>query len=145
MKQRRFAEGTTVAPETSRAEIEKMLIRAGATSFAQGWSGGEAQLTCVLMKRTLRFKVKLPVGAKWEREKRAEEAEARRRWRGMVLIIKGKLEALTTGNYAFDEVFMNDIVLPNRQTVGEWLGPQIAEAYEGGPMPLALGPVEGGR
>jgi hypothetical protein len=73
------------------------------------------------------------------------EAEVRRRWRSIALIIKAKLEALSSESYTFDEVFLNEIVLPNKQTVGEWLGPQIEEAYQGGPMPLALGPVEGGR
>ncbi len=145
MKTRKFAEGTTVAPEKSRAEIEKMLMRAGATSFAQGWTGSDASISCVLQKRTLRFRVKLPAAVKWPSEEPKREQEVRRRWRSLALIIKAKLEALSSEVYTFDEVFLTDIVLPNKQTVGEWMGPQISEAYEGGAMPLALGPVEGGR
>jgi len=143
VKPRRFAEGTTVSPENSRAEIEKLLMRAGATSFASGWTGADASISCVLQKRTLRFRVRL-AQAKWASEQPKAEKETRRRWRCLVLIIKAKLEALTSEVYTFDEVFLADIVLPNKQTVGEWMGPQIAEAYEGGEMPLALGPVGGG-
>jgi hypothetical protein len=142
MTARRFAEGTTVAPENSRAEIEKMLVRAGATKFGQGWDGSNASITCVLKGRTLRFRVELPEAASTRPKDQAKrEAEIRRRWRAVALIVKAKLEAASSEVYTFDEVFMTEIVLPNRQTVGEWLGPQIADAYQGGPMPLALGPV----
>jgi len=145
VKQRLFADGTTVAPEKSRMEIEKMLTRAGATSFGVGWTGSNASITCVLMSRTLRFRVVLPQAVTRPKEVTRREAEVRRRWRSIALIVKAKLEALSSEAYTFDEVFLNEIVLPNKQTVGEWLGPQIEEAYQGGPMPLALGPVEGGR
>ena len=41
----RYASGTDVAPERSRAEIERTLIRYGATAFAYGWQQDRAVLS----------------------------------------------------------------------------------------------------
>ena len=64
--------------------------------------------------------------------------EERRRWRALVLVIKSKLEAVASGIVTFDEEFMAHIVLPDGQTIGQAMLPQIEAAYDAGTMPPLL-------
>ena len=59
-------------------------------------------------------------------------------------MIKAKLEAVETGITEFEDEFLAHIVLPNGQTAGHWMRPQIAKAYESGSMPPLL-PAPGGK
>lgn len=56
----------------------------------------------------------------------------------MALIIKAKLVAIDSGITEFESWFLAYIVLPNGETVGGWILPQVEMAYESGDMPLAL-------
>jgi hypothetical protein len=79
-----------------------------------------------------------------EREQRkAWEQACRQAWRVTVLLIKAKLEAIEIGNTTVEQEFLNDLMLPNGQTVGAFLRPQIASAYERGVMPALLPGSEG--
>lgn len=69
----------------------------------------------------------------------------RRRWRALALGIKGKLETVATGIQTFEEEFLANIVLPNKQTVAEWLEPQLTAQYKGGKMPRMLEYVGDGK
>lgn len=42
------------------------------------------------------------------------------------------------GIATFEQEFMAHIILPNGQSVGDYVLPQIAAAYEGGSMPRLL-------
>ncbi len=42
---------------------------------------------------------------------------------------------LTKKPKEFEEAFMGQIILPDGQSVKEWMQPQIAQAYESGKMP----------
>jgi hypothetical protein len=53
----RFAEGTTVSPERSAAEIQQLLTRFGATAFAQGWTTGAIAIEFVARDRQIRVTV----------------------------------------------------------------------------------------
>jgi hypothetical protein len=66
------------------------------------------------------------------------EVARRQRWRALALAIKAKLEAVESGIATFEEEFMAYIVLPDGQTVGEFLSPQIEAAYSSGRMPPLL-------
>ena len=68
----------------------------------------------------------------------AWEQACRQRWRALALVIKAKLEAVETDITIFENEFMAHIVLPNGQTVGDYMIPQISEAYEKGVMPKLL-------
>jgi hypothetical protein len=72
----------------------------------------------------------------------AWEQATRQRWRALALVVKAKLEAVESEITTFDDEFMAHIVLPSGQTAGDWLRPQIDEAYARGSMPamLAIGP-----
>jgi hypothetical protein len=66
------------------------------------------------------------------------EQAVRQRWRALALVIKAKLEAVESGISEFESEFMANIVLPDGKSVGEWMRPQIAEAYRIGEMPSML-------
>lgn len=144
----RFAEGTAVKPETSRAEIESILRRYGADAFAAGYESGRSWIMFRAHGRFVRFSVPMPRpdddefavtpgGRRRDADARlaAAEAEERRRWRALVLAIKAKLEVVETGISSFEEEFLAQIVLPDGSQVGSWLEPQVAKAYETGEMP----------
>ena len=69
----------------------------------------------------------------------AWEQACRQRWRALPLIIKAKLEAVESGITTLESEFLANIVLPDGGTVGQWLTPQVAEAYATGRMPPMLG------
>lgn len=143
----RYAANTTVKVEKSRAEIEATLVRYGASSFAYGWDQRGAMIAFAVavdegQQRQVRFHLPLP--ARDEKqfthhsqgERTASAAEGlweqacRQRWRALALVVKAKLEAVESGIMTFEEEFLSYIVLPEGQTVGEWVGPQLEDAYD---------------
>jgi hypothetical protein len=62
-----------------------------------------------------------------------------------LLLIKAKLEAVTSGITSIDEEFMPNICLPDGRTVGEFIQPQIEESYRTGQMPPMLPMLPRGR
>ena len=148
---RRYAKETQVPADRSRAEIEKLLTDYGADQFLYGWNEGTAVIGFRYNGRAIRFHLpgpkheeylKTPQG--WERSAGAIDVmmaqEKRRRWRALVLVIKAKLEACSTGIATFESEFLAYTVLPNGQTVGEWVEPQLVDAYKEDTMPLGLLP-----
>ncbi|HVX20921.1 MAG TPA: hypothetical protein VHB02_06220 [Acidimicrobiales bacterium] len=147
-----YASATSVSVETSRSEIERTLVRYGATAFAYGWRDEAAMIEFAAADRRVRFVLPLPARddpAFWttpaRRTKRSSEAAykeweqaCRQRWRALALVIKAKLEAVEAGISEFEDEFLAHIVLPDGTTAGQWLRPQIADAYETGRMPSFL-------
>lgn len=146
-----YAKGTKVAPENSRAEIERTLERYGATAFSFGVDpeAGRAVVMFRAHARIVRFELALPQADDFTRDARgsyrgptqrraAAEAEERRRWRALALAIKAKLEVVETGIATFEQEFLANVVLPDGSTVGGWLEPQVAHAYDTGEMPELL-------
>jgi hypothetical protein len=148
----RYAAQTTVATDKSRAEIERTLSRYGATHFMYGWDRSSAIIGFVIGGKQIQFKLPLPDresdefrltnSRKWARspqdQERAWEQSCRQRWRALALAIKAKLETVEAGISTFEAEFLAHIVLPNKQTVGDWLVPQITQAYRDGKMPGRL-------
>ncbi len=144
-----YAKGTEVPPEKSKAEIETILRRYGATKFMSGWDDQRAAIMFEASGRRVKFMLPLPDPADFvwteagrrrtrDAQRAAHEAEVRRRWRALALAIKAKLEVVESGISTFEDEFMAHIVLPNGATVGEWLGPQVERAYLTGDMPPML-------
>ena len=125
-----YAEKTKVPVSRSRDEIEHILSRYGADAFGYGWDAGCAVVSFRAQGRYIRFAMEVPLSAQEERQ----------RWRALVLVIKAKLEAVESGITTFENEFLAHVVLPDNQTVGEWLGPQLESAYEDGGMPKLLMP-----
>lgn len=138
---KRFAETTRVPVIQSRGEIEKLLSRSKCQQFgtAVDYTVNKARVQFTAHGRIVRFVVALPDPKKF-RDDRSREQEERRVWRSLLLVIKAKLEAVATEIATFEEEFLAHIVMPNDKTVAEMILPQIAESYQTGRMPLALGP-----
>lgn len=153
----RYAEATTVSSEKSRAEIEATLQRYGADQFLYGWDQDKAVIQFRAHGRHVRFVLVLPDRADPtftktparkttrtpEQAHAAWEQACRQRWRALALVTKAKLEAVESEITTFEDEFLAHIVLPDGQTAGDWLRPQMAAAYELGTMPslLSIGPA----
>jgi len=57
----RFAHQTSVSPDKSRAEIQAVLTRYGATAFMYGEQGGRALICFQVNARMVKFVLDLPV------------------------------------------------------------------------------------
>jgi hypothetical protein len=148
-----YAAKTTVTPEKSRAELERILSRYGANAFGYGYEDGRAVVSFRAHGRLVRFLVVVPPMSEfqWDGANRrrsstqmrgAQEQAERQRWRALVLVVKAKLEAVSAGIASFEEEFLAHILLPDQTTVGEWIGPQLEDVYATGTMPSLL---PGGR
>jgi hypothetical protein len=154
-----FAEGTEVSVEKSRAEIERLIVRYGATSTAFMNAPGRALIMFEAKKRRIVFELPLPdqadkrfthvrLGRSPVATARAPEAAykaweqaCRQRWRALALVIKAKLEAVESGITSFEDEFLAHIMLPDGQTVGAHVKPTIESWYSGGSMqPLLPAP-----
>ncbi len=147
----RFAQNTDVGSDRSRAEIEKTLARYGASQFMYGWSADAAVIAFEMNGRRIKFQLPMPDRNSEEfsttptgRERASNQTEkayeqaVRQRWRALALVIKAKLEAVETGITMFDEEFLAHIVLPNGNTVGQFMLPQVESTYKTGKMPPLL-------
>lgn len=54
------------------------------------------------------------------------------------MVIKAKFEAIESGVSCFDDEFMAHIVLPDGQTISDYMLPQIETAYSTKEMPALL-------
>lgn len=155
-----FASTTTVAPEKTRAEIDRIVTKYGATQFASGWEGSGAAVMFEMRGRRVRFNLpfadkddkRFTHGRHWRRSTAAEQQKAydqhvRSAWRALYLVIKAKLEAVASGIAVFESEFLAHIVIPGSgQTFGEWAIPQIERAYdEAGSLPPMLPSGKGAR
>ena len=148
----RYAENTSVPVDRSKAEIESILQRYGADQFMSGWDQEKAFIAFRMAGRQVKFIVPLPAKDSKEfthtpgrrnrrdadKQLQAWEQACRQRWRALALVIKAKLEAVETGITGFEDEFLAHIILPDGQTAGEYLKPQIAVAYSTGKMPQLL-------
>jgi hypothetical protein len=155
----RYAESTTVAADRSRAEIERVLARYGASQFMYGWEGTTAIIGFKAHGRLIRFLLPLPDRQAREfthtphRQSRRSQAEieraydqaVRQRWRALALVIKAKLEAVASDITTFENEFLAHTLLPNGSTVGDWAAPQLEKAYASGAMPALLPALPAGK
>lgn len=138
-----YGSSTSVPVEKSRTEIEVLLRRYGATSFAYYQGPNRAAVVFVKDGRQVRFSMPMPdpnerrfthtastrvprsasvAHASWEQA-------CRQKWRALVLIIRAKLEAVEAGIVSFEEEFLAHTVLPGGVTVFEYVAPQIEKVY----------------
>jgi hypothetical protein len=143
-----YAEGTKVASEQSRADIERTLRKHGATGFVYATNDetGMAIVGFILFKRQVRFALPLPkvtedrfrltparrtLRSKDEQVK-AWEQECRRQWRSLALVIKAKLAAVDDGIVEFEREFLAHLVVPGGGTVYDHIAPNLAASLESG-------------
>lgn len=157
----RYAATTEVAPEQSRAEIERILERYGADSFGYFWDKPSNQVVIVfrMQERHVRFRIPMPdpndpsfqiTPAKKaqrspESQRKVYEQAVRQRWRALKLVIQARLESIDAGIDTFESAFLSQIMLPDGRTYGEYAVPQVREVYRTAQMPAllpGLGPAD---
>lgn len=147
----RYAQGTSVAEDRTRLEIERVLRRYGADQFASAWEVVEPgtsvhALAFRLGGRSVRMQLPMPgrddveftrtpTGRPRSAAAAAEEyeKEVRRRWRALLLVLKAKLTAVQDGISTLEREFLADMVTADGRTVSEVMRPHL-EA--GGPLSL---------
>lgn len=146
----RYARTTDVSVSKSKMEIEALLEKYGADAFMSGFEENRAFLAFRMNNRHIKFVLPLPDRDDREfthssRGKRNAETAmkhweqaCRSRWRALKLCIQAKLEAVDVGISTFDDEFLANIVLPDGQTMGQYMAPQIERAYQSGNMPPLL-------
>jgi len=147
-----YAENTSVPVAKSRAEIERLLQKHKCSKFMAGVDNDVHRATVQFQahNRIVKFEISLPdpKDPKYRRIKnsylqrtasgieKVVEQEERTRWRALLLVIKAKLEAVESHIATFEDEFLAHVLLPNQQTVAEYIGPTIAQIYETGRMPM---------
>lgn len=136
----RYAEGTTVAADRSRLELERLLQKFGADQFAAGWDGatGSTMVAFRLSGRQVRLDVWIPPASSdlfWStpagRKRSATaaheeyEKEVRRRWRSLVAVVKAKLVAVEEGISTLEREFLADMVTGDGRTVEQVIRPLL--------------------
>lgn len=95
---RRYAEGTTVSVDRSRAELRRILVNHGVLRLAWASEPAGDIIQFEYGGQLFRLRVAYPTAGDLATTRRprnlraALEAEWRRRWRAIVLLIKAKLE-----------------------------------------------------
>lgn len=150
-----YAENTSVSVARTKAEIEDLLTKHGATRFMSGWvDEGQRRATIGFSMKDRHLRFELPLPAPNEKRftlteryghKRSQsqavalwEQSCRQRWRALLLAIKAKLESIESGIETFDEAFMAQVVLPDGRTVSQFLSPQLDACARAGRMPTNL-------
>lgn len=158
MDGKKFAEKTDVTVSKSRAELEDMLMRYGATSTAVFNGPAEAAIAFEMEGRRILMRLGLPDASDekflfavmgFRGKKRRSVADARKawdqacrqKWRALVLAVKAKLVAVEEGVETLEEAFMAHVVMPDGQTVADHVRPRIAQSYRENTMaPLLPAP-----
>ena len=154
MPAKRYAANTNVSSDKSRSQIEKALIRYGATHFGYASEPKRSIIQFEMNHRRIRFVLPMPdpaddqfkfrtYGGKptttartdSERVKVYEQA-TRQVWAALKLVVLAKLEAVAAGISEFETEFLGHIVVPGtqNQTVAEWLKPQLEKSYSSGEL-----------
>lgn len=151
-----YAKGTIVSVEKTRLEIERVLRGIGASTIVVQTSASHARIGFEAKGRRLLFSLTLPNRTdpkftnvdRWRKRAvsvadKLHDAECRRLWRALLLVIKAKIEAVASGIESFDQAFLANIVVPTgsgTKTVGEHIAGALAASYERGfAMPPLLG------
>jgi hypothetical protein len=153
-----YAGKTKVGIEASQSEIRKIISRYGATRFASMDEPGLSVIMFEVHDRRVKFSLTMPDISEFaltpgRRAKRSKDSQfdaweqaCKARWRSLALSIKAKLVAVEDNIAMFEQEFLEYVVLPSGQTVGEYVRPQIEQAYLTGKMPKMLpGVGESGR
>lgn len=139
---RRYAQRTRVSEDRSQAQIQAMLKKFGAQSFALGWDQDSAGVRFRYGQYVIKLEAPLPARdqfaetptgrgrPKADVERRWKEAR-RQVWRALRLIIQAKLAAIDGHIASFEDEFIGYAELGNGQTVAEWAKDRIPEIGRG--------------
>lgn len=151
----KFAVKTVVPIERSKGEIEKLLARHGAVSFAYGYDANREILSFEMADRRFRFEFPPLLEESFlfhdtgRRRSIADvqgalEQAKRTRWRELHLGIKAKLVMVSAGITTLEEEFLSHVVLKDGRTFHQWSKPYLKQTYLSGDMPPLLPGIEKG-
>jgi len=133
-----FAAHTKVPVETTRAEIDRLLGRHGATQRGVMQNDETKHAIVAFVIQGAKYRIEIPLADK--RGKPLSDQILRTRWRLVLLALKTKLEIVALGVSTVEHEFMADLVLTNGRTVQENLGEFIQRGLgEDGPRMLGDG------
>jgi hypothetical protein len=146
-----YASGTDVPAERTRAELERLVVRHGASGWVYGFDDrlALARVSFILGARQYRFDVPLPARAEFKvrlgnGQYRSEAqvsakvaAETRRRWRALYIVVKALLTANEDGIVTVEDALLAFTVMPDGTTLREQQ-PAIGEYLARGEMPQLL-------
>lgn len=162
-----YAAKTTVTAERSRAELETLLQKHGATQRGimvddADPESSKAVILFQLDKKTFRLEVTLPTASeiwrdfkrplprgfrRWTHTQRDTwvtkevQQRSRERWRAILLVVKAKLEFIALGASTAEREFFGDLVLPDGRRLYAVVHPQLdAPAAPGAATPPILLP-----
>lgn len=136
---RRFAEGTEVPVERTRAELEALLAKHGASQVVVYRDMNpplRGRVIFRIQERMVRLDV-VPKVTSSQRKHGLPQAE-REAWRRLLLVVKAKLELIADEGSTLEREFLADILLPDSTTVYETLRDKIDAAYTDGKVPPLL-------
>jgi len=147
-----YAKKTNVSIDSSRAEVDRLLRRAGAQKCMSGWNDDSVFVAFVLDNIPVKLSIQMPKKEKFtetetgrQRKQSAAnqvwEQACRQRMREFCLLLKSKLVAVSNGLQSIEHEFYADICLPSTgKTIFETQGNFINEAITSGKLqPLLPG------
>ena len=130
-----FAQGTTVAVEKTRMEIEHTLKRFGASHFAYFTEPAKAVVAFRANERNIRFDLPLPTREEIRSLERLDRRH-REKWRALLLAIKAKLSSVESRIETFEEAFYSHVVMPDGRTLYQHTHERVEAIYKGEDVPL---------
>ena len=145
-KPARFAEGTDVPVSKTRQDIETMLGKHGAHNCISGsdFQTRAGFVAFSLDGRQIRYQLRPYEPHEGPGRQRHPEQYEREMWRALLLVIKGKLEAVRSGVVTTEQEFLANIVMPDGKLLGQELAPAIHRMYESGKVAPMLPEWSGG-
>lgn len=149
-----FASETTVSPEKSRMEIERLLFKFGATEFGVVTKLDCGAVTFVMGGIRIMIQIPLPLRESFRHykdrygyeKKRSDDATnkeyeqvVRSRWRSLCLLLKAKMVGISEGATSFEVEFLPYMVTSTGETFGDRMKPAIEAARSGGQLLLTAG------
>jgi len=149
MPRGQFARDTEKTEAETRADIEQVLTKYGASGYGCLHEGDHWRIIFHINERMVQVDFTTP-----QREDFVHDSAGRNRpitrvqgaweqgrrsfWRAIYNVIKFKLEAVVIGFSTLEREFLADVLLPDGSKVGEWLQPQLDRVYKSGTMPPML-------
>lgn len=143
----KYATTTSVPVEKTKAEIEGLLRKYGASSYVSGWDERFAAIQFEMSDRRILIKMPQPdqkdkafthrIDGRSGREKPVSEAQAtaaweqacRSSWRSLRLLVQAMLEAVEAEIVTFEQIFLPFVVLPDGRTVHQAIETEVERAY----------------
>lgn len=135
----KYAADTRVPVSKSRDELYRTLARYGATETFLHETANGLRVGFILGGLRIAFPFALPNRESYDTQA-GYDRELRRRWRVLILVLKGRFESIENEAETASAAFLPYLMLPDGSTVGDEAIPRVREAYRSGRMPDTLLP-----